>query len=187
MCLNRSFAFKFPLLLKEEERSCTSDIQIIILCTEILILKRTWASIWHFKYLTAVQVIMASPHQLATDVFLVPQFSDWTHWVLPKGLHRHAWNSTMDFSQCTGKDVHSFTHPILHVSRSALCELGELTDLEEKLTQPATTFRCIFILRLSAQGWAGNYHPAWVGSWGFCTTGLARGRQTAPPWSLCCR
>lgn len=32
-----------------------------------------------FSYLTAVQVIMASPNQLVIYIFLVPQFLDWTH------------------------------------------------------------------------------------------------------------
>lgn len=68
----------------------------------------------------------------------------------------------MDFSQSTGKDGHSFTSPIPHVSRSTQHKLDELIDLVEELTQPANTlFRYILILRVSTQECAGNYHAAW--------------------------
>lgn len=87
---------------------------------------------------------------------------------------RRARGSTMDFSQCTGKDDRSSTYAILRVSKStraAMHKLDELTDPVEKLTKPANTlFRSIFILRLSTQGYVGNNHPAWVGCQVFCTT-----------------
>ncbi|PKU37441.1 hypothetical protein llap_12258 [Limosa lapponica baueri] len=57
------------------------------------------------------------------------------------------------------KDDGSSTYPILHGStstRAAVHKLDELTGLVEKLTKPAnTTFRFVFILRLSTQGCAG--------------------------------
>lgn len=72
------------------------------------------------------------------------------------------------------KDDHSSTYLILHVGKSthaAMRKLDELTDPVEKLTKPANTlFRFIFILRLSTQGCAGNYHPACTGCQVFCTT-----------------
>lgn len=127
---------------------------------------------------------MASLYQLVTNVFLVPQFSDWTHWVFPKGMCRHGLKLHNGLQPVFWKGCHSFTYPILHVSRSILHKLDELIDLVEELTQPANA---LFILSLSTQGCAGNCHTAWVGCWAFCTIGLMRGAQTAPLWSLCCR
>lgn len=132
MCLNRSFAFKFPLLLKKEAN------MLYFRHSDNYIMHRDPEPQKHFSSFLPFLIPNCSSGDAgilqAADYFYFPTASVFrvaTLNIPPNtgaDVPKHS-GSTVDFSQYTGKDARSFTYPILHVSVSTHAVLHKLAEL----------------------------------------------------------